>query len=151
MIQTIDHLIVAVSDIELAETNYTKLFGMPPVWHGTHKELGTINSVFNFENTYLELLSADGHGHGSDFVNCVLEQNGEGLAGLAFGTKDMDQTVRALKTKANGICEPSIGEGQNCLDHSVRKWKTLFLPPKLSRGLFSFVIEHTEGALPYVQ
>ena len=148
MIQTIDHLIIAVRDIELAKTNYTKLFGMPPVWHGAHKELGTINSIFNFENTYLELLSADGQGPGSVFVNYVLEQNGEGLAGLAFGTKDMDQTLRSLKTKANGIYEPSIGEGQNFLDHTIRKWKTLFLPPKLSRGLFSFVIEHTEGELP---
>ena len=148
MIQTIDHLIVAVSDIELAETNYTKLFGMPPVWNGTHKELGTINSIFNFENTYLELLSADGQGPGSVFVNYLLEQNGEGLAGWAFGTKDMDQTVRDLQTKAHGIYEPSIGEGQNVLDHTTRKWKTLFLPPKLSRGLFSFVIEHVEGELP---
>ena len=29
-----------------------------------------------------------------------------------------------------------------------KKWKNLFLPPELSRGLFSFVIEHTEGYLP---
>ena len=78
----------------------------------------------------------------------MLEQNGEGLAGLAFGTKNMDQTVRALKTKAHGIYESSIGEGQNFLDRTTRKWKTLFLPPKLSRGLFSCVIEHVEGELP---
>jgi predicted enzyme related to lactoylglutathione lyase len=30
----------------------------------------------------------------------------------------------------------------------VRKWKNLFLPPELTRGLFSFIIQHTEGTLP---
>ena len=29
MLKSIDHLIVAVSDLDLAETNYTKLFGKP--------------------------------------------------------------------------------------------------------------------------
>jgi predicted enzyme related to lactoylglutathione lyase len=42
----------------------------------------------------------------------------------------------------------SSGEGTNSSDQQVRKWKNLFLPPELSRGLFSFIIEHTEGALP---
>ena len=42
----------------------------------------------------------------------------------------------------------SDGEGINNSDCKIRKWKNLFLPPELSRGLFSFVIEHTEGYLP---
>ena len=147
MLKSIDHLIVAVRDLDLAETNYTKLFGKPPVWRGAHNELGTINSIFNFENTYLELLSGDGHGPGSAFVSRTLEQNGEGLTGIAFGTEDMNRVVRTLKTKVHGIYEPLKGEGCNFLDGRVRKWKTLFLPPKLNRGLFSFVIEHSDGDL----
>ena len=109
MLKSIDHLIVAVRDLDLAETNYTKLFGKPPVWRGAHNSLGTINSIFNFENTYLELLSGDGHGPGSAFVSRTLEQNGEGLAGIAFGTEDMNRVVRTLKTKVHGIFEPLKG------------------------------------------
>ena len=30
----LDHLIVAVEDLEIAENNYKKLFGMDPVWSG---------------------------------------------------------------------------------------------------------------------
>ena len=56
MIDTLDHLIIAVEDLDKAEANYTKIFGMPPVWRGEHKELGTTNSLFNFKNTYFELL-----------------------------------------------------------------------------------------------
>ena len=36
-------------------------------------------------------------------------------------------------------------------DQAIRKWKNLFLPPELTRGLFSFVIEHTEGSLPKIE
>ena len=40
MIKTLDHLIIAVSNLKEAERNYTKIFGMEPVWRGEHKELG---------------------------------------------------------------------------------------------------------------
>ena len=58
MIQSLDHIIVAVSNLDEAEQNYSKLFGKGPVWRGEHKELGTSNCLFNFENTYFELLAA---------------------------------------------------------------------------------------------
>ena len=60
MINTLDNLIIAVKDLNEAEQNYKKLFGLNPVWRGEHKELGTANVIFNFKNTYLELLSANG-------------------------------------------------------------------------------------------
>ena len=62
MINSLDHLIIAVNNLDEAENNYKKIFGMEPVWRGEHKELGTSNSLFNFNNTYFELLSATGDG-----------------------------------------------------------------------------------------
>ena len=53
MIKNVDHIIIAVEDLESAEDNYTKIFGIEPVWRGFHNELGTSNVLFNFENTYL--------------------------------------------------------------------------------------------------
>ena len=32
MINTLDHLIVAVKDLDEAEKNYQKVFGLNPVW-----------------------------------------------------------------------------------------------------------------------
>ena len=55
MFTHLDHLIVAVDDLEAAAENYQKLFGMKPVWSGEHKELGTSNALFVFKNTYFEL------------------------------------------------------------------------------------------------
>ena len=65
MITTLDHLIIAVNDLDKAEENYIKIFGVQPVWKGEHKELGTTNSLFNFQNTYFELLSASGEDVGA--------------------------------------------------------------------------------------
>ena len=148
MFNKLDHLIVAVKDLQQAENNYQKLFGMPPVWSGMHKELGTSNSLFNFQNTYFELLSPASEGLGADLVNYYLDTTGEGLIGMVFATEDIASVHSSLLKKEFLVGDPSDGEGINSSDQKVRKWKNLFLPPELTRGIFSFVIEHTEGNLP---
>jgi catechol 2,3-dioxygenase-like lactoylglutathione lyase family enzyme len=148
MFNKLDHLIVAVEDLQQAENNYQKLFGIPPVWSGMHKELGTSNSLFNFQNTYFELLSPASEGLGADLVNYYLDTTGEGLIGMVFATEDITSVHSSLQKREFLMGDPSDGEGINSFDQQVRKWKNLFLPPELTRGIFSFVIEHTEGNLP---
>ena len=148
MFNKLDHLIVAVKDLQEAENNYQKLFGMAPVWSGTHKELGTSNSLFNFQNTYFELLAPTSEGLGADLVNYYLDTTGEGLIGMVFATEDIAGVHSSLQEKKFLVGDPADGEGINSSDQQVRKWKNLFLPPELTRGIFSFVIEHTEGNLP---
>ena len=148
MFTRLDHLIVAVKDLDEAENNYKKLFGFPPVWKGSHKDLGTSNSLFNFENTYFELLSASGNGAGADLVNNYLAQSGEGLIGMVFATEDINSARHSLVEKGFVVEEPSSGQGINNSDQQTRNWKNLFLPPELTRGIFSFVIEHLDENLP---
>ena len=148
MISSIDHLIIAVKDINKAEENYRKIFGINPVWKGEHKALGTSNVIFNFKNTYCELLSANGDGLGAALVDNAIEENGDGLIGLVFGTNNAEESFSKLKKLGYLITEPSEGEGVDTKTKKIRKWKNLFLPPELSRGIFTFLIEHTEGALP---
>ena len=148
MISTLDHLIIAVEDLNQAEQNYTKILGTNPVWRGRHESLGTANSIFNFKNTYLELLSADGEGLGAELVKNLIEENGDGLAGIVFGVNDMPKTVEELKKEGYAISEPTEGEGADDMSEKVRNWENLFLPPELTRGLFSFIIQHHDGELP---
>ena len=148
MISTLDHLIIAVKDLDQAEKNYKKILGTNPVWRGRHKSLGTANSIFNFKNTYLELLTSDGEGLGAELVKNLIQENGEGLAGIVFGVDDMLQTVQQLKQEGYKISDPAEGEGSDDETNKVRKWENLFLPPELTRGLFSFIIQHHDGELP---
>ena len=148
MTSKLDHLIIAVSDLDKAEKNYKKVFGVDPVWRGEHKNLGTANVIFNFKNTYFELLASNGVGIGADFVDQTLEESGEGLIGSVFGSKDIEATAASIKNKGFLLGDISNGEGINLKNNEVRKWKNLFLPPELTRGIFTFIIEHTEGTLP---
>ena len=146
MISSVDHLIVAVKDLDQAINDYEKVLDVPPCWKGKHSELGTRNALFNFENTYLELLSPSQEGPGTDFVNSLLEEKGDHLAGIALGTQNIELAQEELKRNGH-VVEISSGEATNEKDGKIRQWKNIFLPNTLSRELFIFIIEHTEGNL----
>ena len=147
MIERIDHLIVAVKDLEAAEDNYKKIFGHDPVWRGAHESLGTKNSIFNFNNLYFELLAANGKGAGASLVNSSIEENGEGLAGLVFGSDNIETTKQQLSSKGYELSALALGEGFDEDAGKKRTWESLFLPNEITRGLFSFAIEHKTGKL----
>ena len=147
MISKLDHLIVAVNDLDEAQSNYKKIFGIDPVWRGEHEELGTANVIFNFKNTYFELLSSKGSGLGADLVNSSISKSGEGLIGLVLGVEDIEATKKFLTDKGFSVTEPSEGVGKSSKNNEIRKWNNIFLPPELTRGIFSFIIQHTHGNL----
>ena len=148
MISSLDHIILAVNDLQDAEKNYKNILGIEPSWRGLHKELGTANVIFNFKNTYLELLSAEGEGVGADLVKESIKKNGEGLAGIVLNTKDISKASKRLKDLGFLVGDVLTGEGKNKDTNDIRNWKYLFLPQELTRNLFLFLIEHTKGILP---
>ena len=147
MIENVDHIIVVVEDLGLAEQNYKKIFGIDPVWRGKHEELGTANVLFNFENTYFELLAVNGSGIGADLVNHTINEKGEGLLGLVLGTKNIVQFRDSAIENGYPLSEISTGHGIN-EQNEKREWLYQFLPYELTRGIFSFVIEHKSPDLP---
>ena len=146
MITSVDHLIIAVRDLNQAIIDYEKVLGTSPCWIGKHAELGTTNALFNFENTYLELLSPNDEGPGTDLINSLIADKGDHLAGIALGTDNIGHVKEALN-KNGHLAEISSGEAINEKDGKTRRWKNIFLPNTLSRELFIFIIEHTEGGL----
>ena len=148
MINRLDHLIVSVKDIAIAEDNFTKFFGSEPVWRGEHSELGTINAIYNFSNTYFEILAAKGEGIGATLVKQSIEEKGEGLTGIVLGTDNIKDCENQILNKDFKPSTISNGEGMDFDNGEVRRWKSLFLPSDLTRGLFAFLIQHTEGNLP---
>ena len=147
MINRLDHLIVSVKDIAIAEENFTKFFGSEPVWRGEHSELGTINAIYNFSNTYFEILAAKGEGIGATLVKQSIEEKGEGLTGIVLGTDNIQDCENQILNKDFKPSTISNGEGMDFDNGEVRRWKSLFLPSDLTRGLFAFLIQHTEGNL----
>ena len=147
MISSVDHIIIAVKNLDQAISDYEKILGIAPCWKGKHNELGTENALFNCENTYLELLSPCDAGPGTEFVNSLLAVKGDHLAGIALGTKNIEE-VKEVLNKDGYEVKISSGQATSEKDGEIRRWKNIFLPNDLSRELFIFIIEHTEGSLP---
>ena len=151
MIEKLDHLVIAVSDLDSAVESYTKLFGYGPTWRGVHAQLGTANALFPVENTYLELLASNGNeGAGAAMIKATLELNGEGLAGLVLGTSNIQDLKESLLESGVELQDLALGEGVDSDQGLKRTWKNLFLPFSLTRGMFAFIIQHESGELPSV-
>ena len=151
MIERLDHLVIAVNDLDSAIDSYTKLFGYGPSWRGVHEQLGTANALFPVENTYLELLASNGEeGAGAAMIKATLELNGEGLAGLVLGTSNINELKESLLASGVELQDLSLGEGVDSDQGLKRTWKNLFLPFSLTRGMFAFIIQHDTGELPMV-
>ena len=148
MLDSLDHIIIAVEDLSIAIENYTKLLGFPPTWRGEHPGQGTENALFPLDNLYVELLASNGEGPGSDMIKGFLELNGEGLSGIALGTSDIQAAKNKLVGMEIDVGNLIEGEGKDEDSREIRTWKNLFLPFSLTRGVFTFLIQHEEGSLP---
>ena len=90
------------------------------------------------------MLSPCDAGLGTEFINSLLAEKGDHLAGIVLGTQNIEQTQEDLNRNGHSV-EISSGEAINEKDGKIRRWKNIFLPNTLSRELFIFIIEHTEG------
>ena len=60
----------------------------------------------------------------------------------------MNRFRNQTQEKGYYLADASAGQGTSFETNEKRAWVNQFLPPELSRGLFSFIIEHTQGKLP---
>lgn len=147
MIKSIDHILVAVKDLEKAVRDYSLVFGFGPTWQGNHPSLGTKNALFPLENMYLELIAIDDEGPLAETVNEHLKKNGESIFGLALETDNIELAKNELSASFNTDLEISDGKGVNNISKDVRHWRNIFIPNKFSRGIFTLLIQHTKGIL----
>lgn len=146
MLTSLDHLVVAVRDLDAATATYGALLGRRPSWRGVHAGWGTANTLFRLDNTYLELLSPAGDGALAEMVRSDLERDGEGPWALAFGTPDAEACAAALRERGLAAAAPVDGSGRDTLRGTERRWRNVFLPAAATRGVRLFAIEHRSPA-----
>jgi len=142
VLTSLDHVVVAVSDLGLATETYRRLLGRTPSWQGTHPILGTANSLFRLSNTYLELLAPGGSGALADALRTRLALEGEGILGLAFGTPDAAACAAEFRASGLPAAEPAQGMGRDSSTGAVRTWQSVVLPTSATRGIVIFAIQH---------
>ena len=142
MLETLDHLILAVQDLDSAVRAYTRILGRTPSWRGEHPGAGTINALFRIDNTYVELLAPEGEGPIGDALRTRLSVEGEGLAGLAFGTSDADTCHARFTQQGLHPLPVEEGMGRDVDSGAFRRWRRIPLAPSETRGVLMFALEH---------
>jgi catechol 2,3-dioxygenase-like lactoylglutathione lyase family enzyme len=141
MLQSLDHVLVAVRDLEAATRATAALLGRRPSWRGEHPREGTANTLFRLENTYLELIAPAGEGRTAIVLERWLEGHGEGPLGLAFGTDDAEASRLALAALDPEPVEKGLGRDVD--SGAFREWRRVGIPLAHTRGVLLFAIEHT--------
>lgn len=90
----LDHLIIGVADLEAGRGQWARL-GFNSTPRGRHVGWATANYCIMFENDYVELLGiVDPRGF-TNGLDRLLEDQGEGLLGVALHTSDAEATAAA--------------------------------------------------------
>ena len=146
----LDHVIVAVADLDAASADYGRLFGRRPSWRGTHPGWGTANALFRLANTYVELVAPLGEGLPADALRAHLAAHGAGPYGLAFAVADAGAASATLRARGLATPDPRDGSGRDAASGATRLWRSFWLAPAETRGVPLLVIEHRSppDALP---
>src|SRR5262245_7646198 len=112
MILGIDHILIAVDDLELASEVYAKL-GFQVLPGGKHPAMGTHNALVPLaDGTYLELIGVfdmDLAKEQSPHIVAALQQENR-LATFALASDDLDADVAAIRARGLEIGDVKEGE-----------------------------------------
>jgi len=146
----IDHLVVAVGDLDTAAREYVRLLGREPSTRGAHPALGTRNVIFALPNCYIELLAlaTPSPVHPVALaLSAFLERGPEALFAIALGSDDLDETARALEAAGLMVGDPT--ELEIAEDDGRRRRACLrALARDRTRGVNVFAIAHDGAAIP---
>ena len=139
MSSPLDHVVIAVHNLEAAIQDYRAL-GFTVVRGGIHASRATQNALITFpDGTYLELLAPTGEPPVSGVIDfSVLLQRGEGLAGYALRSDDLEADIARLQAQGLAVSEAIPGERRRD-DGLVIRWKLALLDGEFSPFLIQDV------------
>jgi hypothetical protein len=149
----IDHLVIAVRDLDDAADELERRVGLAATGGGRHPTLGTQNRLAWLGDTYLELVSiadrsvAEGSWLGVPTL-AALERGG-GLATWAIATDSIGADVEALRAMGSGFGDSTPGE-RECPDGTVVRWQ-LAIGGALGPAEPPFLIEHEPSSAEWTE
>ncbi|MDB4974724.1 MAG: glyoxalase-like domain protein [Myxococcaceae bacterium] len=154
MLSKLDHVTIAVLDVEAAVTSYRALLGAPPIWRGTHPEVSTSAALFGLSNSVIELMGPSleqPQAEQTEALRELLESTGEGLQTLSFGSDDAAGCTRELRARGLRATPPQHGQARGG-DGALRDYQLVELSPRSTRSLSISIVERSapisSGALP---
>jgi catechol 2,3-dioxygenase-like lactoylglutathione lyase family enzyme len=144
----LDHVIIAVRNLDTAAATYRKLgFTLTP--RGLHEGKGTGNHCIMFGSTYIELLGIVDESGAKGRLAERVNARGEGAMGIAYGADDADQTYAALRAAGieaeppNDLSRPLDLDGKR----DIVRFRNIMLPKLALPETMQFVCTHVTPEL----
>jgi methylmalonyl-CoA epimerase len=133
MFETIDHVGIAVLDLERAAGQYAA-FGMPLVHRETVESQGVDAALLDVGPAHVELLQPLGP---ETVVGRFIAKRGEGLHHVAYRVESIDATLTALGDAGVELIDTEARVG-------IRGSRVAFLHPRAAGGVLTEIVEpHT--------
>jgi len=126
VIEGLNHIAIAVKDLDRAASAYAALLGRRADWR--EEAAGARHTWFQLANMAIDLVQPDGAGETGDRVRAQLDAHGEGLWGLAFAVSNLDETRRVLGRRG-----APVGEAAALL--STDAWRLAFVDSAATHGV----------------
>lgn len=133
MIKKVEHVALAVADIEAALQHYRDVWGLEATHRERVEDQGVEEAMLPVGDTFLQLLGATGP---DTTVGKFLERRGEGLHHIAYEVEDLEGTLAELKERGVPLIDERPRKGGR--GHMVA-----FVHPKGNHGLLVELIQAT--------
>jgi methylmalonyl-CoA/ethylmalonyl-CoA epimerase len=131
----IDHIGVAVQDLDEAVSLYSERFRMPVQHRETVEHQGVEAVLLGVGESHVELLSPLGP---DTAVGKFLERNGPGLHHVAYGTDDIESAIEGVRAAGLELIDERPRTG-------IRGSRVAFVHPKSTGGVLTELVEAAEG------
>jgi len=135
MFARIDHIGVAVEDLDAAIALHESTYGMALVHRETVSEQGVEAVLFDVGENHVELLAplAD-----DTPVGRFLARSGPGLHHVAYQVPDIEAALAALRAGGAQLIDETPRTG-------IRNSRVAFVHPKSSGGVLTEIVQPAEG------
>jgi methylmalonyl-CoA/ethylmalonyl-CoA epimerase len=131
MLEKIEHIALAVEDLEAALAHYRDVWGIEAVHRDRVDDQGVEEVMLPIGDTFLQLLGATGP---DTIVARFLKRRGEGLHHIAYEVDDLDGTLATLKERGVRLIDEAPRQG-------ARDQLVAFVDPKSNHGLLVELIQ----------
>lgn len=135
MLDRIDHIGVAVADLEAAIALYEETLGMPLVHRETVTEQGVEAVLLDVGDGHVELLSPLGP---DTPVGKFLDKKGPGLHHVAYAVADIEATLAKLSESGVALIDETPRTG-------IRNSRVAFVHPKSTGSVLTEIVQPAEG------
>ena len=132
MLSAVDHVGVAVEDIDAALAIYRGVLGMPLVHRETVSDQGVDAALLDVGDSHIELLQPLGP---DTAVGRFLARRGPGLHHVAYRVESVEDTLEALRAAGVRLIDERPRTG-------IRGSLVAFLHPSSTGGVLTEIVQH---------